>query len=159
MQAQNLLLAAQNELLIQQLREQRVALKQLRRENTLMMNPGSQLSSLLSTTIQSTIEQTLKVSSMSEKGGMPLEVRSYDGTLGMHLKNFKNKLLNELNRPNSSYANMKYSFMYSKASGDFLQYLASTNFESEDSNVIITRLDGVFRGTTPRLDANWKLEE
>jgi len=96
---------------------------------------------------------------MSKNGGRPLEVPSYDGTLGMPWKNFKNKLLNELNRPNSSYANMKYSFMYSKASGDFLKYLDSTNFESEDFDVIVTRLDDVFRGTNPRLDAIRKLEE
>ena len=82
---------------------------------------------------------------MSKNGGRPLEVPSYDGTLGMPWKNFKNKLLNELNRPNSSYANMKYSFMYSKASGDFLKYLLILNPRISMSllHVLTTCLEGL----------------
>lgn len=157
-QAQLQMLAAQNEILSQHMGEQQRALALLKEENDALRTNETNANLLLLSAIETTVANTLKASSSRGGTGRPLEVPTYDGTRGADWRDFKNKLLNELSRPNSSFKGMEYQFLYSKAKGDFLRYLNSRSFGQSSFDSIIKELDGVFQGVNPRLEAIRELE-
>ena len=89
--------------------EQQKALEILKEENDAFRNGGTDINSLMISAIKTTVESSLNAlnASHSRNGsGRPLEVPFYDGQRGAQWRDFKNKLENELSRPNSSFKGM-----------------------------------------------------
>ena len=139
---------AQNEALVQALGQQRESL------NLLQVSNNFGLEQVMASAVQASLRSSIGFSSNSTKGSSrPFQVPEYDGTRGEKWRIFKNKLLNELKRPNSSLIGNEYQFLYSKATGNFLTFLDSQNFEGLSINSILENLDQVFQGIDPRLEA------
>lgn len=152
---------AQNELLKQRLAQQQEILNVLQSEQANQRISSQKLEQVIMSTVQATQGSFSRFQQSSSKSisSRPFSVPEYDGMRGQAWRTFKSKLLNELKRPNSSSRGSEYAFLYSKATGDFCQYLNAQNFEGLEFHEVLEVLDKVFQGTAPRLEALRVLEE